>query len=107
MSERVYCFDIDGTLCTKNCEYSKAKPYHAVIGSLNALYNQGNKIIIMTSRGACSGVDWTEFTTKQLKEWNVKYHELIMNKKPHAHVFIDDRSVNIHDWCISNGLSIE
>ena len=102
--QKIYCFDIDGTLCTKNCEYQDAEPYTKVIEHLNSLYDSGNKIIIMTARGACSGKDWTECTQEQMNNWGVKYHELVMNKKPHAHVFIDDRAVNISDWVLSNGL---
>ena len=102
--QRIYCFDIDGTLCTKNCDYEEAKPYEKTIKHLNKLYDSGDKIIIMTARGARSGKDWTLFTEKQMESWGVKYHELIMNRKPHAHVFIDDRAINISDWNLSNGL---
>ena len=102
--KRTYCFDIDGTLCTKNCSYEKSKPYKMIIEHLNGLYDSGNKIILMTARGAKSGIDWTDFTKGQLGEWGIKYHELIMNKKPHADVFIDDRAINIEDWKLINSL---
>ena len=30
-----YCFDIDGTICSTNCEYKDAVPYKEVIGWIN------------------------------------------------------------------------
>ena len=99
-----YCFDIDGTLCSKNCVYDAAVPHQKTISHLNNLYDMGHIIILMTARGAKSGIDWTDLTKEQLSTWGVKYHELIMNKKPHADVFVDDRAVNIVDWRLSNGL---
>ena len=30
-----YCFDIDGTICSTNCEYKDAKPYQEVIDWIN------------------------------------------------------------------------
>ena len=32
-----------------------------------------------------------DLTQQQLKEWGVRYHELIMGK-PHADMFIDDKA---------------
>ena len=49
---------------------------------------------MMTARGSTTEIDWTELTAKQLHEWGVKYHELIMNKKPHADVYVDDKAIN-------------
>jgi len=96
----IYCFDIDGTICSsvKNSDYQKAEPFKDVIDEINHLYESGHKIIFMTARGSVSGKDWTELTKSQLKKWNVQYHELIMNKKPHADLFIDDKAKNIVDW---------
>ena len=45
----------------------------------------------MTARGCVSNVDHTVLTKRQLKLWGVKHHELLMNIKPHAHWFIDDK----------------
>ena len=33
---------------------------------------------------------WTDFTKKQVDEWNVKYHELLLGK-PQYDIFVDDR----------------
>ena len=93
----VYCFDIDGTLCT-NTEgnYNEAEPLPAVISRINLLYEKGNKIILYTARGSTTGIDWRDLTELQLKEWNVKYHELHFGK-PSADIYIDDKVLNIKD----------
>ena len=95
----IYCFDIDGTICnTVDGQYRDSVPFSNVIKRINNLYDEGHTIIFMTARGATSGMDWTDFTHKQLGAWNIKYHRLITNSKPHADVFIDDKAVNIKDW---------
>lgn len=98
----IYCFDIDGTICTQTPDnfgraYNTAEPFMDKIKLINKLFEDGNKIIMFTARGSCSGVDWREFTEKQLAEWGVKYDELIFGK-PNADVFIDDKAVNARDW---------
>lgn len=96
----IYCFDLDGTICTtvSQSKYENALPDYAVIDEINKLYDDGNTIKIMTARGCVSGVDHTTITKKQLKTWGVKYHELIMHKKPHADWFIDDKGIHISEW---------
>ena len=89
-----YCFDIDGTICTNtNGDYEKAKPFIDRIKIVNKLYIEGNKIIMFTARGSTTNLDWTELTKQQLKEWGVKYHELIFGK-PEADMFIDDKGIS-------------
>jgi len=96
----IYCFDIDGTICTSvnNSEYEKALPDNIVVNEINRLYDEGHTIKIMTARGCVSGVDHTLLTKKQLNLWGVKYHELLMHVKPHAHWFIDDKGINVSEW---------
>ena len=96
----IYCFDIDGTICTSvnNSEYEKALPDNVVVNEINRLYDKGHTIKIMTARGCVSGVDHTILTKKQLSLWGVKYHELLMHVKPHAHWFIDDKGINVSEW---------
>ena len=94
----IYCFDIDGTLCSKdNPDYNFAKPYSDRIAVVNKLYDEGNKIILFTARGAATGIDWKELTKQQLNEWNVKFHKLKFGK-PHADVFIDDKAKDLFNW---------
>lgn len=98
----IYVIDIDGTICTQtnnvnNRNYDKAIPLIERINKVNKLYEEGNQIIYFTSRGSGSGIDWKEFTEKQLMNWKVKYHKLIFGK-PSGDIFIDDKSINSIDW---------
>ena len=95
----IYCFDLDGTICTlsENNNYENSLPFVDVIKKINELY-EDNIIKIFTARGASSGKDWTELTKKQLQEWGLNYHELIMNKKPSFDLFIDDKAINAKLW---------
>lgn len=103
----IYCFDLDGTICslTENNNYVNALPFLHVIEKINKLFEQ-HTIKIFTARGASSGIDWTDLTIKQLQNWNLKYHELIMNKKPTYDVFIDDKAYNVEEW-IKNNIDIK
>lgn len=88
----VYCFDIDGTICTNtDGDYEQAVPFRERIEKINRLYNGGHKIVFFTGRGSTTGIDWYDMTTKQLNDWKVKYHELVMGK-PFADIYIDDKT---------------
>lgn len=94
----IYCFDLDGTLCSKGHEdYNKVEPFLDRIKIVNKLYDEGNKIILFTARGSATGIDWKELTEKQVKDWGLKHHELRFGK-PHADVFIDDRAQDLFNW---------
>ena len=101
-----YCFDLDGTICDTPLRpsdlkpgYLEATPFPFMVEQVNRLYDEGNHIIIMTARGRGSGIDWTEWTTKQLDMWGVKYHDLEpMFHKPTADIFIDDKGINVEEW---------
>tara|TARA_A100001388_G_C28594042_1_gene414870 strand:- start:137 stop:439 length:303 start_codon:yes stop_codon:yes gene_type:complete len=92
----IYIFDIDGTLCSlvKNAEYTKAQPLKERIKKVNDLYNAGHYIKLYTARGSTTGINWEETTKKQLEKWDLKYHELLMNCKPHGDLFVDDKAIN-------------
>jgi glycerol-3-phosphate cytidylyltransferase len=96
----IYCFDLDNTICSevRDGNYELAEPFKDIVKEINSLYTKGNKIIIMTARGANSKIDSAQLTKKQLKEWGVKYNELICNKKPNADFFIDDKAINSAEW---------
>jgi len=95
----VYVFDIDGTICTNtNGNYVFAEPFPDIVRAINLLYDRGDIIKMMTARGATTGQDWTELTAKQLANWGVRYHELIMNKKPYGDVYVDDKAININSF---------
>jgi hypothetical protein len=91
----IYCFDLDGTLCNNTDGfYEKATPFTERIQKVNLLYDEGHYIIIDTARGSTTGIDWYDVTKKQLDMWGIKYHKLIVGKKIHADIFIDDKSIN-------------
>ncbi len=95
----IYSIDLDGTLCTQEKDYSKARPYRDRIAYVNALY-EAHTIIIDTARGYITGnrLRWRYITMRQLKEWGVKYHELRVGKKLDADFFVDDKSINAKDF---------
>lgn len=94
----IYCFDIDGTLCTNTWgEYEKAEPIPKLIDQVNALYDRGETIVLWTARGTTTGMDWRELTERQLATWGVRYHELGFGK-PQADVYVDDRGVSLDEW---------
>ncbi len=93
-----YCIDIDGTLCTiTHGKYESAVPFPAAIARVRAFYEAGHRIVLFTARGTTTGIDWRSLTEKQMKDWGVPYHQLILGK-PEADVYIDDRAVSAHDW---------
>jgi len=86
--------DIDDTICkTISTDYNiNCVPYHDKIKVINDLYDDGHTIVYWTARGTVSGIDHTELTKRQLKEWGVKYHDLKL-KKPAYDIFIDDKAL--------------
>ena len=100
----VYCFDLDGTLCTQteSGKYSDALPYQNAINAVNSLYDDGHKIIIDTARGSSSKIDWFDLTKDQLKTWGLKYHILRVGQKLHADIFVDDKAINAFAWRLTN-----
>jgi glycerol-3-phosphate cytidylyltransferase len=95
----IYCFDLDGTLCTqtKNGYYTDIEPMLTAIKEVNRLYEEGHTVKIFTARGSTSGKDLTDITKKQLHSWGLNYSELIL-KKPSYDVIIDDRAINALEW---------
>jgi D-beta-D-heptose 7-phosphate kinase/D-beta-D-heptose 1-phosphate adenosyltransferase len=55
------------------------------------LYDAGHYIKLFTARGSRNGLDFRELTESQLKEWGLKYHELIFGK-PHADIYVDNNT---------------
>lgn len=98
ISGKSFCFDIDGVIATltPNNDYSKAMPIKDTVNLIKRLYAQGNTIYLHTARGSLTGIDWREVTEKQMKDWNVPYHKLVMGK-PGADYYIDDRMIPLSD----------
>ena len=82
----IYCFDIDGTICTNTFgEYEKAKPYEERIRLINKLYEEGNIIKLFTARGSTTKINWRSFTETQLEDWGVSLLEMIMVSRQSFH----------------------
>lgn len=90
-----YFIDLDNTLCkTIGNDYTNSNPIYERIEYVNNLKNEGHYIVIWTGRGSLSGIDHTELTISQLKDWNVLYDDLLFNKPPYD-IYIDDKSFNV------------
>lgn len=101
----IITFDIDGTICSQsNPDYENAQPFFEKIEVINKLYYEGHTINFFTSRfmGRTNsdikkvyeiGYD---FTYNQLKNWNIKFHNLYMGK-PMYDFFIDDKFIDYKD----------
>jgi uncharacterized HAD superfamily protein len=96
----IFYVDIDETICDydagdkyKERDYKKALPIRENIEKINQLYDNGHTVVYWTARGSISGIDWTELTVMQLKEWGVKYNQVKLGK-PHYDLFICDKAIN-------------
>ncbi len=100
MKKKILCFDLDNVLCkTSNNNYKKSNPIKKNIKVVNQLFQRGYYIKIFTARYMGRNneniikakKEGLSLTTKQLKKWNVKYHNLIFGK-PSFDIYIDDKS---------------
>jgi len=110
MRNKIIAFDLDDVLCYRTSEagkvnkYRSCKPLEPMIKIANKCYDDGNTVIVYTARGMTgfSGnvgdiySNLYELTTKQLEQWGVKYHQLIMGKI-HYDLLIDDKASNSID----------
>lgn len=94
----IFCFDLDGTLCTHCDNYEDAEPIESRINYVNELFETGHTIIIDTARGSETGIDWFETTSKQLIKWGCRYHKLRVGQKINADLFIDDKGINDREF---------
>jgi prepilin-type processing-associated H-X9-DG protein len=96
----VFCFDLDQTLCqTEGTDYANSLPRLERIQRVNQLYCDGHTILIFTARGSKNGIDYFALTEKQLTDWQILYHKLLLGK-PFADFYIDDKGINseLFDW---------
>jgi hypothetical protein len=104
---KIICFDIDGVICKNlNNDYKNSKPITKTVNLINTLYSKKFYIKLFTARFMGRNNDNCEkarkqgltLTKKQLKNWKVNYHELIMCK-PSYDIFIDDKNLGFRkDW---------
>lgn len=86
--------DIDGVIASinKSLDYKNSKPIKKNIKSINAISAKGVKILLFTSRGYETGIDWKKFTILQMKKWGVSYSKIYFSK-PNADLYIDDKAL--------------
>lgn len=89
---KVIAVDLDGTLCEG--EYwgeGIPEPKREIIKQIDDLYMAGAIIIIYTARRP----EYARETYAWLDLYGVLYHGVMMQKKPGADVYIDDKSLNV------------
>ena len=110
MRNKIIAFDLDDVLCYRTTEMGKVEKYRScrplkpMIKVVNQCYDEGNTVIVYTARGMTGFKgninniysNLYELTLKQLDDWGVKYHQLIMGKI-HYDLLIDDKAVNSID----------
>ena len=100
----IYIVDIDGTICkevflpTGKKDYANHEPMKDRIEKVNKMFDEGHEIHYWTARGAVSGVDYTELTTKQLDSWGCKYTSVRVGGKPHYDIWVDDKAHNSEEF---------
>ena len=107
MRNKIIAFDLDDVLCFRTSNETGIDKYHTcypnneMIEIVNKYYDSGATIKIYTARGmTIFGGDVNKIysnlynlTLNQLKNWNVKFHELVMGKL-HYDLLIDDKVLN-------------
>lgn len=96
-------FDLDDTICTRSTNEGGKKKYHTCIPIservrlVNDCYDAGYHITIYTARGMMVydgdinkiNENLRPLTENHLKEWGVKYHELVLGKNPYDLLICD------------------
>lgn len=104
--QKVIAFDLDDTLCFRDtnkgavAKYHACKPIPEMIEVVNECYERGHEIVIYTARGMFSlngnrdeiYHHLYDLTKKQLEDWGIKYHKLILGKI-FFDVLVDDKVV--------------
>jgi len=90
--------DIDGTLTVEtegfgDEVYRSRTPRHEIINRVNQLFDQGNPIVLWTSR---KPID-RKVTIEWLKTNGVKFNKLILGK-PTYDLYVCDKAMNVDDF---------
>lgn len=93
---KTFVFDIDGVIATitPGNDYALAGPLADNIRRINRLHDAGNTIVLFTARGSATGIDWAEVTRRQMAEWGVRHHRLMLGK-PAADHYVDDKMMGL------------
>lgn len=107
-------FDLDDTLCAvpKGAitapgigKYLSSQPILDKIAVVNELHARGHEIVIFTARGMLFLAkdrdaiidELYELTKKQLRDWGIRHHRLIM-AKPFYDLLVDDKAMDAADF---------
>lgn len=109
---KLIAVDLDDTLCTRpisnehlgKLKYNYCTPIVDNIELINKLYDNGHTVYIYTARGMFTfNMDVSlvyselyELTNKQLQDWGVKYHKLVMGKQPFDFL-LDDKALSLRE----------
>ena len=105
MKRKIICFDLDGVIChTNKNDYLNSLPNKKMIKEVNKLYEKKFYIKIFTARFMGRNNENVNkakkqgyaFTKKQIENWGLKFHKLILGK-PSYDIFIDDKCYNVKD----------
>jgi hypothetical protein len=106
----IYCFDIDGVICTtEGDDYANAEPDVDVIERIKRLHEEGHTIRYYTGRGwggaqRAASDRWTaalDLTGRQFKEWGLpgdEYGIYNIHRKPPADVYVDDKAMTAWEF---------
>jgi len=110
MRDKIIAFDLDDVLCFRASEdgavekYYSCQPIVEMINVVNQCHEAGAEIIIYTARGMSSYKgsvsdvynNLYQLTKKQLNDWGIKHHKLVMGKI-HYDLLIDDKAMDSVD----------
>lgn len=90
--------DLDDTISfCHDRKWDKATPNLPVIRKINQLYNDGWEVVIFSSRGQLSKVDYFSQVSEWLTNHGVLYTGLMFGK-PLASLYVDDKACNTNDF---------
>ena len=91
---KLFAIDLDGTLCEGEFwGEGEPIPKQDVIDQLWGWYRQGAHVIIYTARQPIYYPD----THAWLIKHQVPFHGIVMQMKPGADIYIDDKALNLED----------
>ena len=89
-----FCTSLSAATLSPGNDYALAAPLPRNIEAVNRLHDAGHRIVLFTARGTVTGLDWRAVTEAQLREWGLRYHELVFGK-PAADYYVDDRMLPV------------
>lgn len=93
-NDKLIAIDLDGVLCEG--EFwgdGEPKPIQSMIDKVWSWYKKGAHIIIYTARQPKYFIQ----TQAWLQKYAVPFHGIVMQIKPGADIYIDDKALNIDD----------